>query len=168
LKTEKKDTIKFLIGFLIAIIFCLMIMSPKIPQLFKLIALEAVGVFMFILGLVYVIRYAQVKFRGARATATLTNITRKSLSQQRIRYNATAEWYDEDNCLRSGKVTLRGRKYFKGFSAPPRAREEIYYNKRLVLLVKDDGYWNNAIYTLLIGLMWCASVAYIIKLVLRQ
>ncbi|MCL2300521.1 MAG: DUF3592 domain-containing protein [Firmicutes bacterium] len=111
----------------------------------------ALGLFSFVWGMAQVLRHALLKARGGRTTATLTKIHRRDFGRSE-RYFATAEWRDEDGRPRTAKISSYGT-YLQSHINKPLAGDEIYYNKRHVMLVNDKRNRLNAILMVPLGLL---------------
>jgi hypothetical protein len=119
---------------------------------FVLLALiPALGLFSFVWGLVFVLRHALLKYRGIRTTAKLTRIYRADFGRSE-RYYATAEWRGEDGRIRTEKISSYGT-YLLSHINKPMAGDDIYYNKRHVMLVNDKRNRLNAILMVLLGIL---------------
>jgi len=108
----------------------------------KLIAYAAASLVALVINLVKLAPQIQLRRRGTRTVATLTDIQLKPYKKT-TRYYATAQWKDEEGRERSGKIEARGTDFFKRAEDAPREREEIIYNERHAALADRNGEFIN-------------------------
>jgi len=93
------------------------------------------------------LRRVLLALRGERAVATLINVHQTSRAGRRgaAVYEATAQWQDKNGGLRSD--TVRSHILVPGAVM----REDIFYNKRRMILADDDSPLGAALLGMLLG-----------------
>lgn len=132
----------------------------------------APGAAMVVKGVVSLVRYALIKYRGAKATAAITSIVRE-LRRYTVKYSAAAEWHDENGLPRNAMIVtnskvLLSRHFNPSVSGRMKQRlddlnisEEIYYNKNRAVFANDKRILPQAILYILCGIFMIALGAWL-------
>ena len=118
-------------------------------DLFCAVLCLCMSLFLFLWGAVKTLRIVGLKRNGRRAVANLTKIRRERWARGETFY-AVATWKDEYGRKRIGNITSYGD-YLLRHINKPLVTDEIYYNERHVMLVKDKGTRFGAVVSLVFG-----------------